>query len=132
MSLGRAARLAAQALARGPQARSAGDALFQQQRRGMASGAGRPSPWRPRPRSPGGQPDRGAGPAGSHHGEGVTYAGLTLHKPSRWHVLGAEAFGGLMWFWILYRGYHDWEVFAARHRCMHACMHARLGRPVRA
>ena len=52
--------------------------------------------------------------AGGHHGEGVTYAGLTLHKPARWHVLCGEAFGGIMWFWILYRGYHDWNVFAVR------------------
>lgn len=34
-----------------------------------------------------------------------------MHKPNKWHVRGAEAFAGLMWFWIFYRAYHDGNTF---------------------
>ena len=34
-----------------------------------------------------------------------------MHKPSKWHVIGAESFCGVMWFWIFYRAYHDYETF---------------------
>lgn len=51
---------------------------------------------------------------GHHHGEGVTYEGLTMYKPSKWHVNGGKAFCGLMWFWIFYRFYHDYEGFVVR------------------
>jgi hypothetical protein len=37
-------------------------------------------------------------PGGGHgHDHGVTFAGLTMHKPSGWHVYGGKAFAGLMW-----------------------------------
>ena len=54
--------------------------------------------------------------AGGHHGEGITYAGLTMHKPNKWHVRGAEAFAGLMWLWIFYRAYHDGNTFLVSSR----------------
>lgn len=54
--------------------------------------------------------------SGGHGGDhGVTYAGLTLHKPLRWQVAWAHGLSGLMWFWILYRGYNDWDTFAYGH-----------------
>ena len=105
MSLARALRLSGQAAGHSllrPQA--AAESL---QRRSMA-GACLCCPLRSACRGP------DASAAGGHHGEGVTYAGLTMHKPGRWHVIGGEAMAGLMWFWILYRGYHDWNTFAVR------------------
>ena len=36
--------------------------------------------------------------ADAHHGGGVTYAGLTLHKPARWHVLWGTGMSALMWY----------------------------------
>ena len=35
---------------------------------------------------------------GGHHGPGVTYEGLTLHKPARWHVIAGEGFAAAMWW----------------------------------
>ncbi len=35
--------------------------------------------------------------ADAHGGGGVTYAGLTLHKPARWHVLWGTGMSALMW-----------------------------------
>lgn len=32
-----------------------------------------------------------------HHGESVTYGGLTIHKPERWQVMWGEGLAGLMW-----------------------------------
>jgi NADH dehydrogenase (ubiquinone) 1 beta subcomplex subunit 2 len=46
-----------------------------------------------------------------HHSEGVTYEGLTLPKPSKWHVGIGKGMAGLMWFWIFYRFYHDKDHF---------------------
>lgn len=38
-------------------------------------------------------------PSGAGHGQdSVTYGGLTLHKPSKWHIYLANGFGGLMWY----------------------------------
>ena len=34
-----------------------------------------------------------------------------MYPPSKWHVNGAKAFCGVMWFWIFYRFYHDYEGF---------------------
>ena len=39
--------------------------------------------------------------AGAHGGGGVTYAGLTLHKPARWHVLWGTGMSALMWCVLL-------------------------------
>lgn len=37
-------------------------------------------------------------PAGGHgHHDSVTHAGLTIHKPAKWHVYTGQAFAGLMW-----------------------------------
>jgi len=50
--------------------------------------------------------------AGGHHGgedrSGPDY-GLHFHEPSRWHKVGAQVFGGLLWFWLLYRAKNDWK-----------------------
>ena len=35
--------------------------------------------------------------ADAHGHGGVTYAGLTLHKPARWHVLWGTGMSALMW-----------------------------------
>eukprot|EP00884_Botryococcus_braunii_P017872 jgi/Botrbrau1/4769/Bobra.0137s0041.1 len=58
---------------------------------------------------------RGFAAGGHGHGDSVTYAGLTMHKPARWHVVLSESFCGLMWFWIFYRFYHDYETFLFGH-----------------
>lgn len=39
----------------------------------------------------------GARAAGHGHHDGVTYEGLTLHKPARWHVVWGKGLAGLMW-----------------------------------
>ena len=41
--------------------------------------------------------------ADAHHGAGVTHAGLTLHKPARWHVLWGTGMSALMWCEVLQR-----------------------------
>ncbi|EIE20758.1 hypothetical protein COCSUDRAFT_33883 [Coccomyxa subellipsoidea C-169] len=51
----------------------------------------------------------------SDHGPPVTYAGLTLYKPARWHVLWGEGMASLMWFWIFYRAYHDGSTLLFGH-----------------
>ncbi len=70
--------------------------------------------------------------AGGHHGEGVTHAGLTLHKPARWHVVTGKGFAAAMWFWVLYRFYHDHDTFLFGHAQhheheLHAKAHAAEG-----
>lgn len=35
---------------------------------------------------------------GGHHGEAVTYEGLTLHRASKFHRYAGEAITGLMWY----------------------------------
>lgn len=34
---------------------------------------------------------------GHHSGEGVTYEGLTLYPPSKWHTYAGEGMAGFMW-----------------------------------
>lgn len=45
----------------------------------------------------------------------VTYDGLTIHKPARWHVLTGRGMCSIMWFWIMYRAYYDGEAFLYGH-----------------
>ncbi|KAL6784723.1 hypothetical protein ACKKBF_B02950 [Auxenochlorella protothecoides x Auxenochlorella symbiontica] len=49
--------------------------------------------------------------SGHGHGHDVTYEGLTLHKASPWHVNIGRGMAGVMWFWVLYRFYHDFDHF---------------------
>lgn len=54
--------------------------------------------------------------AGHGHGHGhgahdVTYEGLTLHPASKWHTYGGKAFASVMWFWVFYRFYNDFDHF---------------------
>ena len=55
----------------------------------------------------------GAGGHQDHHGEGDRHAGpdygIHFHQPERWHRVGAQVFGGLLWFWLLYRAKNDWR-----------------------
>ncbi|KAK9817267.1 hypothetical protein WJX72_012046 [[Myrmecia] bisecta] len=68
--------------------------------------------------------------SGGHHGEAVTYAGLTLHKPATWHTVAGTGMCALMWFWILVRAYHDGETFLFghaphfEHEAKHSAHHA--------
>jgi len=32
-----------------------------------------------------------------------------ITDPSRWHVIGSEVLGALLWFWLLYRLKNDWR-----------------------
>eukprot|EP00212_Chloropicon_laureae_P009513 CAMPEP_0197490498 /NCGR_PEP_ID=MMETSP1311-20131121/5034_1 /TAXON_ID=464262 /ORGANISM="Genus nov. species nov., Strain RCC856" /LENGTH=115 /DNA_ID=CAMNT_0043035025 /DNA_START=38 /DNA_END=385 /DNA_ORIENTATION=+ len=48
-------------------------------------------------------------------GKGETFEGLTVHEASTWHKVLAQGFGGVMWFWILYRFRHDYETFLFGH-----------------
>ncbi|KAL9272777.1 NADH dehydrogenase [ubiquinone] 1 beta subcomplex subunit 2-like protein [Drosera capensis] len=34
---------------------------------------------------------------GGHGGHGVTYKGITLHAPKRWHVITGKGMCALMW-----------------------------------
>lgn len=51
----------------------------------------------------------------SGHGHGVTYEGLTLHPPARWHVMWGTGMCALMWFWVMYRAYYDGDAFLHGH-----------------
>eukprot|EP00210_Caulerpa_lentillifera_P001562 g1500.t1 len=42
-------------------------------------------------------------------GEKVTYAGVTICKPSKFNYWAGEVIGAQLWFWFLYRAYHDWD-----------------------
>jgi NADH dehydrogenase (ubiquinone) 1 beta subcomplex subunit 2 len=53
----------------------------------------------------------GAGGAG----EEVAYEGLKLHATGGWHKTVGTAMSGLMWFWVFYRLYHDYEGFLFGH-----------------
>lgn len=57
--------------------------------------------------------------AGGHggHGHDVTYQGLSLHPASATHRNLAKGFGGLMWFWIFYRFYNDYDTFLVSSHC---------------
>ncbi|KAI3425974.1 hypothetical protein D9Q98_007942 [Chlorella vulgaris] len=48
--------------------------------------------------------------SGGHH-DSVTHAGVTIHKAAKWHVYTGQAFAGIMWFWVFYRFYHDYDHF---------------------
>jgi len=51
--------------------------------------------------------------AGDNRGSFHDDADYNVHigDPSRWHVIGGQVFGGLLWFWILYRLKNDWKYF---------------------
>ncbi|KAH7623830.1 hypothetical protein Ndes2526B_g01078 [Nannochloris sp. 'desiccata'] len=55
---------------------------------------------------------------GGHH-DSVTHAGVTIHKAAKWHVYTGEAMAGLMWFWIFYRFYNDYDTFLFGHAQHH-------------
>ncbi|PSC70215.1 NADH dehydrogenase [ubiquinone] 1 beta subcomplex subunit 2 [Micractinium conductrix] len=58
------------------------------------------------------QQTRGFAAEGGHgHHDSVTHAGLTIHKAASWHVWTGQAFAGVMWFWVFYRFYHDFDHF---------------------
>lgn len=44
---------------------------------------------------------------GAHHGEEDRskgpYYGVHLHEPAVWQKRGAQVFGFLLWFWLMYR-----------------------------
>ena len=46
---------------------------------------------------------------------GVTHEGLTIHPASPVHKFLGTAMGGLMWFWVMYRFYHDGETLIYGH-----------------
>ncbi|KAG6422715.1 hypothetical protein SASPL_113095 [Salvia splendens] len=47
---------------------------------------------------------------GHGHGHGITYKGVTLHQPKRWHTVTGKGLCAVMWFWILYRAKQDGPV----------------------
>jgi NADH dehydrogenase (ubiquinone) 1 beta subcomplex subunit 2 len=53
--------------------------------------------------------------SGGGHGEEVVHEGLKLHATGGWHKAVGEALSGLMWFWVFYRFYHDYEGFLFGH-----------------
>ncbi|EFN55732.1 hypothetical protein CHLNCDRAFT_57885 [Chlorella variabilis] len=59
----------------------------------------------------GGQQTRGFAAGGHGHHDSVTHEGLTIHKAASWHKYTGQGFAGLMWFWVLYRFYHDFDHF---------------------
>ncbi|PRW34033.1 NADH dehydrogenase [ubiquinone] 1 beta subcomplex subunit 2-like [Chlorella sorokiniana] len=61
------------------------------------------------------QQTRGFAAGGHGHHDSVTHAGLTIHKAAKWHVYTGQAFAGLMWFWVFYRFYHDFDTFVYGH-----------------
>mmetsp|Transcript_1017 Transcript_1017/g.3572 ORF Transcript_1017/g.3572 Transcript_1017/m.3572 type:complete len:109 (-) Transcript_1017:1984-2310(-) len=44
--------------------------------------------------------------AGGHHDTHTSH-GISVNKPSAWHLYGARAFGAVAWFWIFYRMRED-------------------------
>ncbi|CAL6291747.1 unnamed protein product [Bathycoccus prasinos] len=46
---------------------------------------------------------------------GVTHEGLTIHPAAPVHKILGTAMGGLMWFWVMYRFYHDGETLIYGH-----------------
>eukprot|EP00878_Enallax_costatus_P000646 GHUV01000752.1.p1 GENE.GHUV01000752.1~~GHUV01000752.1.p1 ORF type:complete len:115 (+),score=15.49 GHUV01000752.1:79-423(+) len=48
----------------------------------------------------------------AHHGDPsqyVTYAGLSLSKPSRWEYALSKVIGSVMWFWVFKMAYDEWD-----------------------
>ncbi|KAL3641636.1 hypothetical protein CASFOL_012451 [Castilleja foliolosa] len=37
---------------------------------------------------------------GGAHGDGITYKGVTLHKPKRWHTVTGKGLCAVMWFYF--------------------------------
>ncbi|KAK4390885.1 UNVERIFIED_CONTAM: NADH dehydrogenase [ubiquinone] 1 beta subcomplex subunit [Sesamum calycinum] len=52
---------------------------------------------------------------GGGHGHGVTYKGVTLHQPKRWHSVTGKGLCAVMWFWVLYRAKQDGPVVLVRY-----------------
>ncbi|GAB4823013.1 hypothetical protein N2152v2_010059 [Parachlorella kessleri] len=81
-------------------AKAAGRGLFRTQQEGQLSRAA----------NQGSRQTRNFASDHGHH-EGVSYQGLTLHKPATWHVVVGKGLAATMWFWVLYRFYHDFDHF---------------------
>jgi hypothetical protein len=47
----------------------------------------------------------------SHHNSSEYGEDIHFIEPSKAHIYGGKIFGGLMWFWILYRLKNDWKSF---------------------
>ncbi|XP_050366676.1 NADH dehydrogenase [ubiquinone] 1 beta subcomplex subunit 2 [Argentina anserina] len=47
---------------------------------------------------------------GGGHGDGITYKGVTIHQPKRWHTVTGKGLCAVMWFWVLYRAKQDGPV----------------------
>lgn len=45
----------------------------------------------------------------------MTHEGLTIHPAAPVHKILGTAMGGLMWFWVMYRFYHDGETLIYGH-----------------
>ena len=52
---------------------------------------------------------------GSSSGEEVVHEGLKLHETGGWHKTVGETLSSVMWFWVFYRLYHDYEGFLFGH-----------------
>lgn len=53
--------------------------------------------------------------SGGGHGEEVVHEGLKLHATGGWHKVVGETLSAVMWFWVFYRFYHDYEGFLFGH-----------------
>lgn len=53
--------------------------------------------------------------SGAGGGEEVVHEGLKLHATGGWHKAVGETLSGVMWFWVFYRLYHDYEGFLFGH-----------------
>ncbi|KAK6793086.1 hypothetical protein RDI58_012167 [Solanum bulbocastanum] len=47
---------------------------------------------------------------GGGDGHGMTFKGITVHQPKRWHSVTGKGLCAVMWFWILYRAKKDGPV----------------------
>lgn len=48
-------------------------------------------------------------------GEEVVHEGLKLHATGGWHKVVGTTMSSVMWFWVFYRLYHDYEGFLFGH-----------------
>ena len=48
-------------------------------------------------------------------GEEVVHEGLKLHATGGWHKAVGTTMASVMWFWVFYRLYHDYEGFLFGH-----------------
>lgn len=53
--------------------------------------------------------------ASSGGGEEVVHEGLKLHATGGWHKVVGTTMASVMWFWVFYRMYHDYEGFLFGH-----------------